>query len=244
MAATGRRPVTVVSLSAMRGTPLRSAPAVLAVGLFLVLGVTGCGDPGGTPGPAGTLPNPGPGETPSAATEDCVNYDAQRLVKNYAAGVHAIWADSGGLELIRVYGGPADIAGDWALMAARHWSTICYIGRGNSFDNPDFVFEYWRDRSPLFGSPWPPAGGGFETMVGYDFALLRVEEMLSGGWRVMAGSKDLQHFATEVDANRGLAVIALWDEFGKIDSFTPAPDVGPAHITYNLYELGGRPRPS
>jgi hypothetical protein len=240
MAATGRRPVTVVSLSAMRGTPLRSAPAVLAVGLVLVLGVTGCGDPGGTPGPAGTF-NPGPGETPSPVPEDCVNYDAQRLVKNYAAGVHAIWADSGGLELIRVYGGPADIAGDWALMAARHWSTICYIGRENSFNNPDFVFEYWRNRSPLFGSTWPPPA---PTMRSYDFTLLRVEEMLTGGWRVMGGSHDLQHFATEEDANRGLAVFALWDEFGKIDSFTPAPSVGPAHITFNLYELGGRPRPS
>ena len=230
----------MVSLSAMRGTPLRSAPAVLAVGLVLVLGVTGCGDPGGTPGPAGTF-NPGPGETPSPVTEDCVNYDAQRLVKNYAAGVHAIWADSGGLELIRVYGGPADIAGDWALMAARHWSTICYIGRENSFNNPDFVFEYWRNRSPLFGSTWPPAA---PTMRSYDFTLLRVEEMLTGGWRVMAGSEDLQHLATEEDANRALAVIALWDDFYIIDSFTPAPTVGPAHITFNLYELGGRPRPS
>jgi hypothetical protein len=241
MAAAVRRPVTVHSLSAMRGTPLRSSPAVLAVGLLLVLGVSGCGDPGGTPGPAGTA-NPGPGETPSPVTEDCVNYDAQRLQKNYAAGVHAIWAD--GLELIRVYGGPGDDVGNRALAAAQHWSTICYIGRGNSFNNPDFVFEYWRDPSPLFGTPWPPAGGGYGHMVLYDFTVLRVEEMLPGGWRVIADSKDLQHFATEEDANRGLAVFALWDEFGMIDSYTPAPMVGPAHITYNLYERGGRPRPS
>jgi len=233
----------VVSLSAMRGTPLRSAPAVLAVGLVLVLGVTGCGDPGGTPGPAGTF-NPGPGETPSPVTEDCVNYDAQRLVKNYAAGVHAIWADSGGLELVRVYGGPADFVGDRALMAARHWSTICYIGRENSFNNPDFVFEYWRNRSPLWDSPWHPAGAGREHIVLYDFNMLRIEEMLTSGWRVMAGSEDLQHLATEEDANRALAVIALWDDFYIIDSFTPAPTVGPAHITYNTLELGHAPRPS
>ena len=73
---------------------------------------------------------------------------------------------------------------------------------------------------------------------------LRVEEMLPDGWRVMAGSKDLQHFATEEDANRGLAVIALWDDFDMIDSFTPAPTVGPAHITFNTLELGPAPRPS
>ena len=73
---------------------------------------------------------------------------------------------------------------------------------------------------------------------------LRVEGLLTGGWRVMAGSEDLQHFATEEDANRGLAVIALWDDFYIIDSFTPAPTVGPAHITFNTLELGHAPRPS
>jgi hypothetical protein len=46
-------------------------------------------------------------------------------------------------------------------------------------------------------------------MVLYDFTVLRVEEMLPGGWRVIADSKDLQHFATEEDANRGLASVRL-----------------------------------
>jgi len=59
---------------------------------------------------------------------------------------------------------------------------------------------------------------------------------LPGGWRVIADSKDLQHLATEEDANRGLAVFALWDEFGMIDSYTPATMAWPAHITYNLYD--------
>jgi hypothetical protein len=213
---------------------------VLVVGLFLVRGVSGCGDPGGTPGPAGTF-NPGPGETPSPVTEDCVNYDAQRLVKNYAAGVHAIWADSGGLELVRVYGGPADNVGDRALTVARHWSTICYIGRGNSFNNPDFVFEYWRNKSEFWGTPFPPPPG----CEFYDYTLLQVESMGAGlGWRVTAGTYDLQHFATEEDANRGRMVFAEVDEFCKIDSLTPSPDVRPADITYNFEERGFRPRPS
>ena len=238
MAGTVRCQGTVPSLSAMRGIPLRSAPAVLAVGLALVLGATACGDPAGPPGPAGTTTpgpagtTPGPTGTTTPFTEDCYNYDAQVLIKNYAAGVWVIRPDHGE-ELIRVYGGPGDAVGDTALTVAKHWNTICYIGRGNSFNSPEFVFEYWRDQSDFYTTPWPPAAPHCDA---YGFASLRVEAIGPGlGWRVTDGRLDLQHFATEQDANNGRTVLAEVDELCKIDSETPAPDAKPADITYNMH---------
>ena len=138
-----------------------------------------------------------------------------------------------GQELIRVYGGPADDVGDRALAVAKHWNTICYIGRGNPFNNPDFVFEYWRDQSDFFNTPWPPLAPACD---GYNFNTLRVENMGGGlGWRVTDGSKDLQHFASQQDANNGRTVLTKVDELCNIRSETPSPDVKPADITFNLH---------
>jgi len=240
MAGTVRSQGIAHSLSAMRGIPLRSAPAVLAVGLSLVLGATACGPPGEppgpggttTPGPAGTTATPSPAGTAPAFTEDCYTYDAQVLTKSYAAGVWVIRPDHGE-ELIRVHGGPADGVGDRALAVAKHWNTICYIGRGNPFNNPDFVFEYWRDQSDFYNTPWPNPQGACGT---YNFNTLQVENMGGGlGWRVTDGTRDLQHFASQQDANNGRTVLTNYDELCKIDSETPSPDVHPADITYNLH---------
>jgi hypothetical protein len=116
-------------------------------------------------------------------------------------------------------------------MVARHWNTICFIGRGNSFDSPEFVFEYWRDESDFFTTPWPPARSHCDT---YYYASLQVQEIGGGrGWRVTDGSTDLQHFATESDAINGMAVIEGMDEVCRIS--TETPDSQRADITYNMH---------
>lgn len=218
VASAGRRWGNVRNLSAMRDVPPRSPVAVLAVAFSVLLGVTACGDDG---------PSPGPSETPTAVVEDCVSYDPVRVERNYAAGVHAIWYTEG-QELVRVYGGPSDPDGDAALRVAKGFSMICYIGRGNS--NPDHVFEYWRGRT---GASLPRPSE--HSVVSYDPTLLRVENTAAFGWRVTTGlGVDLQHFATEEEANRGLAVMATATELCKVDSVVPSPDLRPAHITFHL----------
>jgi hypothetical protein len=203
----------------MRG-PFILATAALAV----ALSTAACGGDSTGPSPTGgegiindpvTTSSPTAVASPTAAppatpAEDCYTYDAQMLLDSYAAGVHAIRVDHGD-EIIRVYGGPDDAIGDAAISVATFFNEICYIGRGNSFNSPEFVFEYWQDPSGMNHPNQPDAL--FFGCGNYSPSDLVVEPLGPGlGWRVRAGAVDLQHFATEADANAGRAVLALADE--------------------------------
>lgn len=186
---------------------------------------TGGSDGGSTGGSGGGSSGGG-----TSGGEDCVTYDAQVLMSRYAAGVHVILPDHGS-ELIRVYGGPGDEVGSKALAVARLFNTVCYIGRGNSFDSPEFVYEYWRDPSGATASPLLYG----DDCVSYDPRALRVESLGTGrGFRVTDGTRDLQHFATEADARRGVTAIGLQDLLCYVRTNTPAPAEIPAHITYTF----------
>lgn len=231
-------PLTVLAaglaLTACGGDPAPSAaPSDDPAGI----GVMGTADPT-TPAPTATATDEGGGGSSPGPTgggseggaEDCETYDAQVLISRYAAGVHVILPDHGS-ELIRVYGGPADEVGTKALAVARLFNTVCYIGRGNSFDSPEFVYEYWREPSGATASPLLYG----DDCVSYEPRDLRVESLGAGhGYRVTDGTHDLQHFATEADARRGKAAIGLQDLLCYVRTSTPSPAEVPAHITYTF----------
>jgi hypothetical protein len=217
---------------------------LLCAAIAASLSATACG---GTPPPdptgsgTGTVSAPATPAAPATAPpttppttspgggddEDCVTYDAQVLLRNYAAGVHVIRPDHGS-ELIRVYGAPDALVSDQAFGVARRFETICYIGRGN---NPEFVFEYWQDPS---GFTTPDIPGFGDDCLNYNPPDLVVDPV-GGAWRVRAGSTDLQHFASAADANRGRAVLAQQDLLCYVHTRTPLPDDDPADITYSFW---------
>ena len=203
---------------------------------------------GGSPAPdpaaqatgEGTLGSAGPTVTPPPVVlspssgggggEDCYTYDPQMLIKVYEAGVHMIRVDHGE-EIIRVYGGPGDPIGVAALAVATRFETVCYIGRGNSFDSPTYVFEYWRDPSGMI-HPNEPADL-FSQCAGYDPSALRVNPNPDGpGFVVRAAGNVLQVFATEADAEAGLAVLNHRDLNCYLLTRTPAPANARADISF------------
>ncbi len=191
---------------------------------------TASGDGGGSEGGSSGGGSSGGGSSGGTADEDCVTYDSQVLISRYAAGVHVILPDHGS-ELIRVYGGPADEVGSKALAVARLFNTVCYIGRGNSFDSPEFVYEYWREPSGATASPLLYG----DDCVSYSPRDLRVKSLGAGrGYRVTDGTHDLQHFATEADARLGRTAIGLQDLLCYVRTTTPAAAEIPAHITYTF----------
>lgn len=177
---------------------------------------------------AGPASQPGP-PAPAPGAEDCFTYDPQVLVSRYEAGVHVVFPDHGP-EILRVHGGPGDVVGDKAIEVAKLFSTVCYIGRFNSFGSPEFVYEYWTDPSGSPASPLLFAGGDCTSYAPPDLA---VEALAGGaGFRVTAGGADLQHFATEADANLGRNKIGLQDLLCRVEDSTPEGE--PSDITYTF----------
>jgi hypothetical protein len=239
----------------MRTTRIAFASAALAA----TLAVTACGTPASPPDSAGTdttavpvvgsvTPTPtstdtggggngggggggsggggGGGSWPSP--EDCISYNANTLTKQYAAGVTAIV--SGGVEIIRVYGGPGEFNGDHALAVAKRFTKVCFIGRNNHRDNAtEYVFEYWRDPSGIDTSL---PDEDYEYCSSYDRTNLVHDDMGNGdGWRVRDDDHILQIFNTEQDAINGKLVLGKYDRICEVDSMTPG-DEYPADITY------------
>lgn len=199
-------------------------------------GVLGSADPTVTPSPVVAEPSPIITPSPVVAPpepspdDDCYTYDPQMLIKNYEAGVHVIRVDHGE-EIIRVYGGPDDPIGAAALAVATRFETVCYIGRGNSFDSPTYVFEYWRHPSAMI-HPNEPADL-FSECVEYRPSDLRGNPNPDGpGWVARAGANVLQVFANRADAEAGLAILDLRSMICYLHTRTPAPENAPADIAY------------
>ena len=213
----------------MRWISLRCAPLV-AVALIMVA----CGKPAPAPtsepsgeGVLGSVDLPSTAApTPSASPpdggsgdEDCYTYDPQMLLRNYEAGVHMVRVDHGD-EIIRVYGGPGDPIGTAAIAVATRFETVCYIGRGNSFDSPRYVFEYWLNPSGMV-HPDEPADL-FDECVDYEPSRLAVSPNPDGpGWVVRADGNVLQVFATQADAEAGLDVVAAQGQICYVLTRTP-----------------------
>jgi hypothetical protein len=154
------------------------------------------------------------------------------LIKNYEAGVHVIRVDHGD-EIIRVYGGPGDPIGDAALAVATRFESVCYIGRGNSFDSPTYVFEYWGNPSGMIHPNEP--SDLFSECVSYDPPDLRVNPNPDGpGWVVRAEGNVLQVLATEADAEATLDILSTRDLNCYLRTRTPAPENARADISFTF----------
>lgn len=236
---------TAGSPEAGRGSGLARTPLAVACLIATALGVAACNGAAPPPGSGGlgTIAPTSPAPQSSAATpsssdtgggapggEDCYTYDAQVLLKNYAAGVHVIRPDHGE-EIIRVHGGPGDVVGDKALAVATRFTKVCYIGRGNSLGSPTYVFEYWREPSGLVHPNEPT--DLWSDCVDYAPADLQVGPNPDGpGFAVRAGGLVLHLFATEADANAARAVLSLEGQLCYLRNHAPAPVDAPADITF------------
>jgi hypothetical protein len=192
-----------------------------------------------TAAPAATsgAPAPAPTTVRSTATTtaaadwpspaDCVSYHPASLTTHYEAGIWTV--NDGGIEVIRVHGGPTDDTGQKGLALAQHYQRHCFLGRGQLYqDRGSYIFDYWRD--PSGRNPTIP--GQQDDCSPYNRTNLTVDDMGgSDGWRVKDHDHVLGLFFTEADARAGKLVLSKYDQ---ICSFGDPTDADQDVITYYL----------
>ena len=157
---------------------------------------------------------------------DCISYEPTALTTVYAAGVWAVKQNQN--EIVRVYGGPSENAGQKLLALAKRYRQVCFIGRANYRDEKEaYIFEYWRNPSAI-NSPIPDSE---DDCSSYDRNNLQVNDMGSGhGWRVKDDDHVLQMFDNEADAKNGKIVLAKYNQICDVDSETPDGTAAAHHL--------------
>jgi hypothetical protein len=159
------------------------------------------------------------------AHEDCINYNPNNLTLDPDNGAFVV--HDGSKEIIRVYDDQNGTA-DKALALAKHFKTVCFIGRGNTRDplDDDYIFEYWKNKSGINSSLLYTE----DDCGSYNRSNLTVDDAGDAGWRVKDHDNVLQMFDTKAEANDGKIVLSKYSQICRISSETP--DGGPWNISF------------
>ncbi len=129
-----------------------------------------------------------------------------------STGIYTVSA--GSTVVARAAGNPGGEVGQQALALAQRYTKHCFIGRGNTRDQPAaYIFDYWLGSS----GQMPDIPGQEDSCSQYNNKNLTVEDMGDGeGWRVKDHDDVLHVFDDQSDANNGKLVLARYSQACQI----------------------------
>jgi hypothetical protein len=192
--------------------PNTPAPSASSASPEPTSSATGVGGPAADPQPTGNSGGGGGGGGGSQSSdwpspEDCIAYNPNNLTKRYEAGIWTV--NDGGIQVMRLHGGPTDNVGDKGLALAKRFKSHCFIGRNNHrTEKYSYIFDYWRNSSGINTT----IADQEEDCSPYNRGNISVDAMGDDAWRVKDHDHVLHAFDTKTDANNGKLVLAKYNQ--------------------------------
>jgi hypothetical protein len=160
--------------------------------------------------------------------EDCIAYNPNNLTKRYEAGIWTV--NDGGIQVMRLHGGPTDNVGDKGLALAKRFKSHCFIGRNNHREEKySYIFDYWRNSSGINTT----IADQEEDCSPYNRGNISVDAMDDDAWRVKDHDHVLHAFDTKTDANNGKLVLAKYNQICFLGQDDDNPQ-GPELVNYMI----------
>jgi hypothetical protein len=161
--------------------------------------------------------------------EDCITYNPNNLTKRYEAGIWTI--NDGGIQVMRLHGGPSDNVGEKGLALAKRYRSHCFIGRNNHREEKySYIFDYWRNSSGI-NSTIPDQE---DDCSPYNRSNISVDEMGDDAYRVKDHDHVLHGFDTRTDANNGKLVLGKYNQICFIGDSDDNDTMGQEQVNYML----------